>query len=202
MKKQINLYQPSCYPRREKLTCRQFVFLAAVCLLMALALHLILHNRAAKKEAIAGQHKALLVVKQEELAALVIKLQNNRPPASKIRQQLALQDEVVAKQRLLASLAGIELGVVVGFSELMRGLSLANMEAISIDNFSIMDGRLNISGQAKESDSVPIWLTKIQNTNELAGIAFEKIKLYENARGFSFQLSNSPANKKGKVAAQ
>lgn len=202
MKKQINLYQPSCYPRRQKFTCRQFVFLAAVCLFVVLALHLVLNNQFAKTQVIAAQHQALLAVKQGELAALVTKLQNNRAPDAKIRQQLALQAEVDAKQRLLGSLSGIDLAVVVSFSELMRGLSLASMSAISIDHFSIIDGRLNISGQAKESDSVPLWLTKIQTTNELAGIAFERIKIAENPRGFSFQLSNNPANKTEKAPLQ
>ncbi|MFT6986746.1 MAG: hypothetical protein ACJAT7_002590 [Psychromonas sp.] len=202
MKKQINLYQPSCYPKREKFTGKQFLFLAGICFLLVLALHLTLNNKFSKTQAIAAQHKALLTIKQTELAALVTELQNNRAPDSKIREQLALQTEIDAKQRLLGSLSGIELGRVVEFSELMRGLSLASMSAISIDHFSIIDGRLNISGQAKESDSVPLWLTKIQTTNELAGIAFEKIKISDIAGGFSFQLSNNPKNKKAKAPAQ
>ncbi len=202
MKKQINLYQPSCYPKREKVTFKQFLLLTGICLFSVLVLHLVLNKQFAKIQQMTQQQKALLMIKESELSVLVTELQNNRAPESKIREQLALQAEVDAKQRLLGSLAGIELGIVVSFSELMRGLSLANMRTISIDNFSIIEGRLNISGQAKQSDSVPLWLTKIQTTKELAGIAFEKLKISDNAKGFSFQLSNDLENKTVKAQAQ
>ena len=204
MKKQINLYQPSCYPKREKATFKQFLTLLGICLFSVLVLYLILNKQFVNTQEIAQQNKALLTKKQSELSVLVTELQNNRAPESKVRKQLALQAEVEVKQRLLANLAGVELGVTVSFSELMRGLSLANMRSISIDNFSIIDGRLNISGQAERSDSVPLWLTKIQTTKELSGIAFEKLKISDadNAKGFFFQLSNNLKTETVKVQAQ
>lgn len=193
MKKQINLYQPSCYPKREKATFKQFLALLASCLFSLLVLCLILNKQFVNLQETTQQHQNLRLKKQNELNMLVTKLQNHQIPESKLQQQLALQDEIKAKQRLLASLAGMELDVTVSFSELMRGFSLANTSAVSIHDFSIIDGRLNISGQAKQSDSVPLWLTKLQTIKELSGITFEKLKIADagDTKGFFFQLSNN-----------
>lgn len=204
MKKQINLYHPSCYPKREKATFKQFLILFGLCFFSMFALSLILNKQLQNTQANIQQHQALLTKKQRELGGLVTKLQNNRVPEAKQQQQRALQDEIKVKQRLLASLAGIELDVTVSFSELMRGLSLANTSAVSINDFSMIDGRLNISGQARQSDSVPLWLAKIQTTKELSGIAFEKLKISnsDNGKGFFFQLSNNVKTESVKVPMQ
>lgn len=198
MKKQINLYQPSCYPKREKATFRQLTLLTVFCVFTALLLQFILNKQRANIQEAAEQHRALLTVKQNELLTLQNKMQNNHAPDAKIREQLALQRDVQTKQRLLGNLAGIEVANVVSFSELLRGLSLAHINSISINSFSIIDGRLNIAGQAEKSDSVPLWLTKIQKTDELAGVAFQTLKISENAGGFYFQLTNGAENKAAK----
>ena len=204
MKKQINLYQPSCYPKREKATFKQFLALLGICFFSVFALMLVLNKQFADTHEIAQQHKALISNKQVKLNELLSELQNNHAPESKVRQHLELQDEIRAKQRLLASLSGIELGETVSFSELMRGLSLTHISTLSINDFSIIDGRLNISGVAKQSDSVALWLTKAQTTKELSGIAFEKLKIAdaENAKGFFFELTNSVNNEAVKVQTQ
>lgn len=193
MKKQINLYQPSCYPRREKATFKQFLTLLGICLFSTLVLCLILNKQFVTLQETTQQHQTLQIKKQNELSLFVNKLQNHHTPESKLQRQLALQDEIKAKQHLLASLAGIELHVTVSFSELMRGLSLANTSAVSIHDFSIIDGRLNITGQAKQSDSVPLWLTKLRTIKELSGITFEKLTISDSgdSNGFFFQLSNN-----------
>lgn len=190
MKKQINLYQPSCYPKREKATFRQLALLSAFCVFSALALLFILNKQQANTEEETKLQSRLLTVKQDELLKLQNKLQKNHAPDAKIHEQLVLQNEVQAKQRLLDNLAGIEVANVVSFSELLRGLSLAHIKGISIESFSIIDGRLNIAGKAEKSDSVPLWLTKIQKTNELAGVAFQTLEISENAGVFYFQLTD------------
>jgi hypothetical protein len=204
MKKQINLYQPSCYPKREKATFKQFLALLGICFFAVFILILTLNNQLATTEEATVQHKALLTKKQAELSGLVIQLQNKRAPEEKVRRQHNLQEEIAAKQRLLANLSGIELEMTVSFSQLMRGLSLADIRTISIDEFSIIDGRLNITGQAKYSDSVALWLTKVQSTKELADIGFEKLTISDNNDGgaFSFKLTNSVTEETVKVQAQ
>ncbi len=190
MKKQINLYQPSCYPIRAKATFKQFILLLAICVSFVFILNLVLANQYAEKQLAAQVHKKLLDERQDEFSLLITEMQNKRAPAHKTRELLALQDEINAKQRLLGSLAGIDIGVVVSFSELMRGLSLADTNNVSINHFSVINGRLNISGLAKQSDSVPLWLSKIQTTDELTDIAFSELQILGEAGHFSFQLSN------------
>ena len=72
----------------------------------------------------------------------------------------------------------------------MLGLSLADMDEISIENFSIINGVLNISGQAKSSDSLPLWLTNMQKTEQLSGIAFKTLEIMDEKEGYSFKLTN------------
>ncbi len=136
-------------------------------------------------------HKALLTEKQTELSSLVVELQKKRAPEHLIRQQQALQSEVKAKQRLLNSLSGIDVQVVTNFSKLMRGLAAADMKEISIEGFSIVTGNMNITGKAKYSNSVPLWLTQIQATDELSGLSFEELNITDESAYYSFQLSNS-----------
>lgn len=204
MKKQINLYQPSCYPKREKATFKQFLSLLGVCLLSIFVLLTILSQQFANTQDSVQQQKSIFVQKQSDLSVLSTELQNKRAPEIKVKEHLALQSEIAVKQQLLASLAGIDLGEELLFSQLMRGLSLAKTNAISIDDFSIVDRRLNISGQAKKSDSVPLWLSKIQMTKELSGIAFEKLKITDSQqrKGFFFQLSNDLKTGTVKVSAK
>lgn len=194
MKKQINFYQPSCYPERNNATFKQFLMLLAGCFFSVIFLYFILNQKFISEQQVAKQQQALLVKKQSELSVLVTQLQNNKTvPEEKVRQQLLLKKEVVDKKQLLASFAGVEANFLVKFSELMRGLSLANMKSISVNDFSIIGGRVSISGQARLSDSVPLWLGKIQTTKELSGIAFEKFEISaaDDGNGFIFQLSNA-----------
>ncbi|WP_413701265.1 PilN domain-containing protein [Psychromonas sp. KJ10-10] len=125
------------------------------------------------------------------LSDLVQTLQKNRAPEDKLRLQQSLQEEVKAKQRLLTRLSGIDLQESVSFSELMRGLSYANMPEVTINHFSMVERTLNISGEAKQSDSVPLWLSNIQLTKELSSVAFKALSITENEGVFSFQLTNT-----------
>ncbi|WP_354623742.1 hypothetical protein [Psychromonas sp. MME2] len=189
MKTKINLYQPSCYPKREKATFKQFSLVAALCVLSLVITPFIVNQGIEHVQKKLRVHESVLTDKQNELSALVVELQKNRAPEHKVRRQLALQQEINAKQQLLASLDIIDIDVM-SFSVLMKGLSLASTDAVSIDNFSIINGRLNISGYAKQSDSVPLWLSKVQTTDELLDIAFEQINISESDNGFNFILSN------------
>ena len=80
----------------------------------------------------------------------------------------------------------------MSFPILMKGLSLAKMNTISITAFSIVDGRLNISGTAKYSDSVALWLNQFQEIKELSNVSFDKLILSarNHRQDFSFKLTN------------
>ena len=190
MKKQINLYQVSCYPKREKVTFKQFLVVVAICLLSVFILNFILAQQAEKIKNLTLQHRVVLKDKELQLSGLLTELQNNRAPESKRRELVALQAEIKGKQTLLDSLENIELAVTASFSKLMLGLSLADMDDISINGFSIINGVLNVSGQAKESDSLPLWLTNMQKTEQLSGIAFKTLEITNEKEGYSFKLTN------------
>ena len=203
MKKQINLYQPSCYPTREKATFKQFMVVFSFSIILVIALVLILDNQLSSLQDRSAQHKSMMTEKQNQLNQLVLQLQNNRAPAQKVKQQQNLEEEIAARQNLLASLSGVELAMTISFSDLMKGLSNADMSAMSIEQFSIIEGRLNITGKAKYSDSVALWLAKAQSTPELSTISFEKISMeyIDEQQLFSFKLINRVKNEiKGELA--
>lgn len=194
MKNKINLYQPSCYPKREKVTFKQFAVFASVCLLWLISTPFFANQGVDSAKQKMQSQESKLVAKQEQLNLLVIELKKNRAPDSKVREQLALQKDIQAKQQLMVTLSEIDIEII-SFSELMKGLSMATTDAISINKFSIIDGRLNIAGYAKQGDSVPLWLSKVQTTDELMHIAFEQINISEDKQGFTFSLTNSHEKK-------
>lgn len=191
MKKQVNLYQPSCYPERQKWSFLHFlaVFGAAISL-SSIAYFVTSYQTDSLHEQLVMQ-KAALSKKQSQLTELVSELQKRKTPDAKIRQYKTLQNEVAAKRRLLGSIAGIDMQELVSFSAVMRGLSHANMANLSINHFSMTNGILNVNGNAKYSDSLPLWLSNVQVTKELSSVAFKALSIKETEGSFTFQLSNS-----------
>ena len=94
MKTQINLYQASCYPKREKATFKQFFSLVGLCLFSVFLLNFILAQQAEKIEKQTLLHREILKEKELQLSGLLTKLQSNRAPESKTRELTALQAEI------------------------------------------------------------------------------------------------------------
>jgi len=191
MKKLVNLYQPSCYPERQKANLTQFLVVSLLCLSFTLISYLVTQQQTQSMNEQLAAQKVRATNQQLRISELASKLQKKQQPDAKIREHAALQKEVVAKQRLLASLDGIDIQDLVSFSTLMRGLSNANMADIAVNHFSMVEGVLNISGDAKHSDSVPLWLANMQDTKELSGIAFKALSIVETEEFFTFELTNS-----------
>jgi len=191
MKIQVNLYQPSCHPKREKATFAQFLALCAICLFVAVSSYLLVAQQTKSDNEKLISHQASITEQQLMLSNLVAELQKNRAPDGKLRLHSRLEKEVKAKQRMLSTLTNIDIKELVSFSALMRGLSHADMADLSINHFSMVAGVLNVEGAAKQSDSVPLWLSNIQATKELSTVAFKAISITEQQGVFSFQLTNS-----------
>lgn len=191
MKKKINLYQPSCYPKREKATFAQFSLLLLICLSLSVVSYFIVSHQSQSLADKLLAHQKSVSGQQIELSDLVVELQQKRAPDDKLRLHSALEDEIKAKQRLLASIAGMDVTELVSFSELMRGLSYAYKSDLSINHFSMVSGVLNIAGDAKHSNSVPLWLSNIQVTKELSAVAFKSLSIEEEKGFFTFKLTNS-----------
>ncbi|PKG39831.1 hypothetical protein [Psychromonas sp. Urea-02u-13] len=198
MKKQVNLYQPSCYPKREKATFSQFLALFVICLLASLLSYFVMNHQSQSANERLLEHKKSISEQQLQLSSLVAELQKKRAPDAKLRLHSMLENEVKAKQRLLATLAGIDVKESVSFSELMRGLAYADMPNLTINHFSMISGTLNITGDAKYSDSLPLWLSNMQITDELSAMAFKALSIKEKKGFFTFQLTNSEL--KGKAS--
>lgn len=191
MKTQVNLYQPSCYPKREKATFSQFIGLLILCISVSLLSYFIANYQTASLQKKLSEQQQKATEQQVVLAQLVAELQKKRAPDDKLRLHSRLQSEVTAKQRLLASITGMDIEHRVSFSALMRGLSNANMDELTITYFSMVDGVLNITGDAKHSNSVPLWLANLQVTEDLSDIAFKALFIEETSGVFSFKLTNS-----------
>lgn len=197
MKQSINLYPPSCQPQKIKFNFIQLMLLVIACLAFTAVVEgFIIHQegKIAAKQQVVTEQSTLL---QKQLADAVVQLQAKRPPQGKVQTKQKLVEEVASKQRLLRNLQQIDLGLVVSFSELMLGLSKADIEQVSIAKFAINNGKLSIAGNALHSDSVPMWLTQLQTTSELKEVAFTGVEIVEDKHRFKFQLSNIDLDKKG-----
>jgi len=193
MKKQVNLYQPSCYPKREKASLTQFLVVFFSCVSLSLFSYFVVRYQTQALNEQLAIHKVNISNQQVRLSTLASELQKKPKPDAKIKQHAALKKEVIAKQRLLASIADIDVQDLVSFSALMRGLSNANMPELAINQFSMLEGVMNISGSARHSDSVPLWLANMQGTKELSDVAFMALSIEEAEGFFTFKLTNSTA---------
>lgn len=196
MKKRINLYQENCYPIREKLQFSHFFILFFVCIALSASSYFMANRQANSLNAQLVVHKTDINHQQSVLSDLTVKLDLNKAPDAQYRRHLILKNEVAAKQRLLTSISSIDVQELVSFSELMRGLSYANMPHLSIQHFSMIEGDLNITGNAKYSDSVPLWLSNIQVTKELSKVKFNALSIKQKQGFFTFQLTNRTAKEK------
>lgn len=196
MKNNVNLYHVSCRPKKLKFSFVQLIMFFIACLLLVATINVAVVQRdnsmITKKEKVTKTIAAM----QSELSALVVKLQANRAPNEKVLEKQQLIAEVATKQRLLNNLNNVDLGLMVSFSELMLGLSHADIDQVSISTFSINNGKLNIQGKAMYSDSVPLWLTHVQATAELKDVSFTGVNITEQDNLFLFQLSHVALNKK------
>lgn len=176
----------------------QFIMLLMISILIVGGIQRLLMHRSdeigRKKEVAADK----LLAAQETLSMLIVKEQANRASEEKVQQKNQLIKEVAAKQRVLGSLDKIDLGLAVSFSELMLGLSKADIGQVSIDQFSVDNGKFTIQGRALHSDSVPLWLTHIQKTTELNTVSFSAVDIIEQENTFLFKLSNSDLKIKAK----
>ncbi|MDA7745861.1 PilN domain-containing protein [Psychromonas sp.] len=198
MKKSLNLYHASCQPEKIKFNFSQIIVLFIACvLLIGITQSWVIHRSSVLEDNQLMAEEELINL-QNELSALVIKMQANRAPEEKVEEKVRLEFEVSVKQRLLSNLNQIDLGLEVSFSQLLLGLSKADVKDVSISRFSIKDGKLDIQGQALHSDSVPHWLTNIQSTTELDAVSFTSVDISQQDKIFLFQLSNIGLNKKSK----
>ncbi|TEW56742.1 hypothetical protein E2R68_01490 [Psychromonas sp. RZ22] len=198
MKTTLNLYHESCRERKLNFNFAQFIVLLIVCILLVGLIKGVLVNEAHEMAEKKTAADAKLLAKKHELSQLLVQLQANRVPEEKLRKKEHLSKQVADKQRLVTNLNQIDLGLVVSFSELMLGLSKADTEQISLSEFSIVNGKLNIKGQASYSDSVPRWLTRVQATTELHMVSFTTVDITQQKNIFLFELSNIGLNKKTK----
>ena len=196
MKNNVNLYHVSCRPEKLTFSFVQLMMLFVACLLLIAAVEVVVVQRdnsmVAKKE----EARKTIATMQSELSALVVQLQANRAPSAKVLEKQQLTAEIATKRRLLNNLNNVDLGLVVSFSELMFGLSQADIDQVSISKFSINNGKLTIDGKAMYSDSVPLWLTHVQATTELKDVSFTGVNITEQDNLFLFQLSHVALNKK------
>ena len=88
MKKQINFYQPSCYPKKGKANFKQFILLVSLCLFSAIILTVTLKIQLENTKANTLAHEQLLVAKQNELNQVITVLKNNTARELKLSEKL------------------------------------------------------------------------------------------------------------------
>ncbi len=93
-----------------------------------------------------------------------------------------------------------------GYAGFMRGLASTNSADVSVSSFSLEGLNANISGVAKNPNSVPLWIKKFKRNDDLRNITFGAISMSPdektNTTKFNLSDSNSDDKEDGKTTSE
>ena len=92
-------------------------------------------------------------------------------------------------QQLLASLAAREMLKSNGFAQLLADLARIGSQGIALQHIQFDEGRISLSGLARNSQDVPAWVSRFAETEALADKPFAELEIARDGEGgLAFQL--------------
>ena len=102
-----------------------------------------------------------------------------------------LQNEVRDKALLLEELRGREQLKNQGFSTLMEDLSFSHVDGVWLTRININEQRIRMEGATLESSKVPLWVSKLKDSNYFAGRSFAGARMFrDDADELNFVISS------------
>ena len=190
MKTNINLYQASCYLQKPKASWDQMLLCLSFSIVCMIFLKFYLDNKSDQLQQSSQEIKFLIVTKQEDLSSLSIKLVKQQMPIQKVQEVLELEKQIEFYQNISQN-RSLE---HKNYSIVMNELFLSKTDSINIKNFVIRNGKLDISGNALNSNSVPLWLLNMQSKKLLSEHSFDNFTLSGSDGHFRLNLQNKKAD--------
>ncbi|MFT3928980.1 MAG: hypothetical protein QM709_01680 [Spongiibacteraceae bacterium] len=180
---QINLYTEEFHPRREWLSLQRGVQLCGGTLAAGLLITAALawHNRALNHDA--SELQAQLQTEQNALNTAQTELAA-RVPSPELTQQLQRrQAEEAAKTELLAALKTGILSGSAGYAPILTSLGQNTIDGLWLNQIEIVSGDVNLAGNARKPDLIPIYIDKIVSATDFGPRGYESLAVKANENG-------------------
>lgn len=119
--------------------------------------------------------------------------------SKRVKELNALQVQVASKQSLLAQLTDHNHVQTTGFAGVMTEFINHQDKEIELRKIAIIDGQINLSGFAKNADSIPRWLASFAGSTFMAEQRFSYLNLLAtNDKKIQFSLQSNALQKGNK----
>jgi len=198
MKKSINLYHPNCQPIKTIFRFSQFIMLFIFCLSVSVLTFILMTTKTYQYELQTENAQRELSQVKDKVAMLISTKKQSHVSIEKKQYKARLMENIRETKSLIANLSDVEFKKEVNFPDLMSGLMAVQVNDLTLDSFTVLDGRLSIYGRAKYSDAITQWLKQMNNISALKSITFNRINIEQKPQGFYFQLSSKASTLGGK----
>jgi len=189
MKTRINLYVKALQPVKEKLPLSMSLTISGSVLVLTLLVLGSLFWLVNGEKTHQQQLRATLSVEQGHLSkqsAILSEMNNNKVIIEKIKR---ITQKIQNKKKVLASLKQQDT-TPGGFSQLFISLAKVSDQKVWLTEIKSTEGLLTLSGAAKNSRDIPIWVARLNNVAALKGETFSSLTMERDNSVINFVLNN------------
>lgn len=176
---QVNLFQPSFRKQKETITSRT-ILTATVAVISGVALLSV--YLVWKVSVLEDRLQIQTQAHQEKIKQLEQTSQKFRPKRKSRLLQAELeqlQQQKLAKHRILNTISDQVFGNITGFAAHLEGLARRNVEGLWLTSVNITDGgkHIGLTGSSLEPEKVPEFLQQLSNEQAFRGTEFSTFKM-------------------------
>jgi hypothetical protein len=128
---------------------------------------------------------------EKQMSGLELQLSRHRKDPQLEKQLTKVNNLLLAKEHLHQRLTDHGDVLVSGFSMVMKELSQYHHPAISLEAITISPNEITLSGQTKDADIVPLWLSGFDQSRFLADKRFSQLQMqFRDNQALEFVVSS------------
>ena len=201
MKRRLNLYTESYYPKVEFFTFNSLLGLSGLLIVGLLLAQAYLQHKYEALNIERNQAQSVVDDRQDILEELTSAVTSREQDADLVASLSLTQDELALKQRLLSEVKGRENLKSKGFSVLLLDLARYHEPELWLTSIAVDQENMRFAGQAADSTSVPKWVKQLGNASSFKGHEFAGTRVYRQDNQLHFVLSSQLSNLETKAAA-
>jgi len=187
----INLYPQHLKPKKEYLTLGNVLLSWCVVAVAIGAVTLLFHYQNSQTEQSLAGYQSQDTSLSNQLIRLQAKLQKHKPAADKVAAVARLKMEIQSKKDSLKAVGEYDESQQLGYSGVMKSLADIGRDDISLNSIIMDSNRLDITGLARNAESIPSWINQFKSELNLVGRTFEKLKISRNDKQLiTFELKS------------
>lgn len=181
IKQRVNLYQPSLFVQRQRLTLARLMLAWLALIAVVIAVLLVLQQQQQQQSAIVADRQQQLQTMQQELSLYQQALTQRQPSPALQKQHQLLQHSVLQKQNLLSYLSGQQQQSSLFYSPVLQHLQQINRSELWLTAFSLQQQHSSFAGIALKPEAVPQWLADLRRLEYFRGQRFSQISMQQVA---------------------